>query len=102
MLFKCPYSKRVGNGFIRRSVFGFWQTMEVSTVTLGDVRLGDIIEDIGSYPYWGLHWVVLTAFTWHIWGERNRKYKENRSKPLEILSLRDVDVRLECWPLQSS
>lgn len=50
-----------------------------------NLRIEDLIDGIEGFKKksscWGLHWIVLSTFVWHVWSERNRCYKEGETKP---------------------
>lgn len=69
----CEYSRQVWEAFMNRSDDVRWALMGTTVGTIADVQIGDLIEGIESFPWmspcWGLHWVALAAFVWHLWGE---------------------------------
>lgn len=84
-----------------------WRVMRVQPHQ--DLRIGDIMEGIDKFsqgsPCWGLPWVATSAFVWHIWGKRNRRYKEDVRQPPMVVGknfIRDEnDLFLSWWFLRS-
>lgn len=37
-------------------------------------------------PCWGLHWLTAATFTWHIWEEHNKFYKEHITRPPVVVA----------------
>lgn len=67
-----------------------WKSLQRNRPTSReDIRLGDVIEGAKRLtkrsPCWGLHWVGIATMIWHIWLERNRRWKQHEELPNKAL-----------------
>lgn len=74
-----------------------------------DGSTGDITKVISKFTkwasYWGLYWVLLASFSWHIWSERNRKLRQKILRPPEQIikeATKDISIFLNVASFKKS
>lgn len=87
----CHYSKQVWRAFNQQmgalldNVLG--RRMQMRD---GDIKIGDLIEEVESFQKktacWGYHRLGIAAFMWHLWGERNQRFKEAEYKLARVVA----------------
>lgn len=67
-----------------------------------DFRVGDLIVSIDKFhpklECWGLHWLGLAMFMWHICCERNRQFKARERQTAKVVAremLQDIEMSFE-------
>lgn len=90
IFFNCRYSRQVYMELLHdQHTLCAIPRMVVPFLSMGGLRLGNIIDGINSFtkgsPCWGFHWITLDDFMWQIWNKRNKRYMEKVSRPAETV-----------------
>lgn len=99
LFINCRYTRKFQLDFTELMRGVLWRIMEHLNPTTRDLQVGEVIKGIHRFkkhtPCWGLSWITLSAFTWHVWLEQNRRFRQDERKTVVIifkLMISDIDI----------
>lgn len=102
LFINCDYSRALWNMFTTKAGGYLDQLLNRTLTSRADIWVGNLIEaikwqiDVLVTACWGLYWLELTVFIWHLWGECIRRFKEGESCLVNVVAkqpMQDVDIQ---------